>query len=56
MPETEVKEIAVREAKQILTGNGNAAKEQLEKAVRQTHRLLRIRFGPITHRMHSGLR
>jgi crossover junction endodeoxyribonuclease RuvC len=31
-----VKEIAVREAKQILTGNGNAGKEQLEKAVRQT--------------------
>lgn len=30
------KEIAVREAKQILTGNGNASKEQLEKAVRQT--------------------
>jgi crossover junction endodeoxyribonuclease RuvC len=32
---TEVKEIAVREAKQILTGNGNAGKEQLEMAVRQ---------------------
>jgi crossover junction endodeoxyribonuclease RuvC len=31
-----VKEISVREAKQILTGNGNAGKEQLEKAVRQT--------------------
>ncbi len=31
-----VKEIPVREAKQILTGNGNAGKEQLEKAVRQT--------------------
>ena len=30
-------EIAVREAKQILTGNGNATKLQLEKAVR--HRL-----------------
>jgi crossover junction endodeoxyribonuclease RuvC len=30
-----VKEIPVREAKQILTGNGNAGKEQLEKAVRQ---------------------
>ncbi len=29
-----VKEIAVREAKQVLTGNGNASKEQLEKAVR----------------------
>jgi crossover junction endodeoxyribonuclease RuvC len=30
-------EIPVREAKQILTGNGNATKAQLEKAVR--HRL-----------------
>jgi crossover junction endodeoxyribonuclease RuvC len=30
-----VKEISVREAKQILTGNGNADKEQLEKSVRQ---------------------
>ncbi len=29
-----VKEIPVREAKQILTGNGNASKEQLEKSVR----------------------
>lgn len=29
-----VAEIPVREAKQILTGNGNASKEQLEKAVR----------------------
>ncbi|RJQ70953.1 MAG: crossover junction endodeoxyribonuclease [Desulfobacteraceae bacterium] len=29
-----VREIAVREAKQVLTGNGNASKEQLEKAVR----------------------
>ena len=29
------KEIAVREAKQILTGNGNASKVQLEKAVRR---------------------
>jgi crossover junction endodeoxyribonuclease RuvC len=27
-------EVAVREAKQVLTGNGNASKEQLEKAVR----------------------
>ncbi|MEJ2038132.1 MAG: crossover junction endodeoxyribonuclease RuvC [Desulfosarcinaceae bacterium] len=27
-------EIPVREAKQVLTGNGNASKEQLEKAVR----------------------
>lgn len=33
-----VKEISVRETKQILTGNGNAGKEQLEKAVRQTLR------------------
>lgn len=30
----EVVEIPVREAKQVLTGNGNARKEQLEKAVR----------------------
>lgn len=29
-----LKEVAVREAKQVLTGNGNASKEQLEKAVR----------------------
>jgi len=29
-----VTEVAVREAKQVLTGNGNASKEQLEKAVR----------------------
>ncbi len=29
-----VSEVPVREAKQILTGNGNASKEQLEKAVR----------------------
>ena len=29
-----VAEVAVREAKQILTGNGNAGKAQLEKAVR----------------------
>jgi crossover junction endodeoxyribonuclease RuvC len=28
-------EIPVREAKQVLTGNGNASKEQLEKAVRR---------------------
>ena len=28
--------IAVREAKQVLTGNGNASKEQLEQAVRRT--------------------
>jgi len=31
-----VTEIAVREAKQVLTGNGKASKEQLEKAVRHT--------------------
>jgi crossover junction endodeoxyribonuclease RuvC len=31
---TRVAEIAVREAKQVLTGNGNASKPQLEKAVR----------------------
>jgi crossover junction endodeoxyribonuclease RuvC len=31
-----VKEIAVREAKQVLTGNGNASKQQLEKAVRRS--------------------
>jgi crossover junction endodeoxyribonuclease RuvC len=29
-----VREIPVREAKQVLTGNGNAGKDQLEKAVR----------------------
>ncbi len=29
-----VLEIPVREAKQVLTGNGNASKDQLEKAVR----------------------
>lgn len=29
-----VAEISVREAKQVLTGNGNASKTQLEKAVR----------------------
>lgn len=34
--DSNVKEVAVREAKQVLTGNGNASKEQLEKAVRQT--------------------
>lgn len=34
--QVDVKEIAVREAKQILTGNGNASKVQLEKAVRRT--------------------
>ncbi len=31
-----IREVAVREAKKILTGNGNAGKEQLEKAVRRT--------------------
>ena len=31
----EIVEIPVREAKQILTGNGRASKDQLEKAVRQ---------------------
>jgi len=30
-----VKEVAVREAKQVLTGNGNATKAQLETAVRK---------------------
>jgi crossover junction endodeoxyribonuclease RuvC len=30
-----IKEIPVREAKQILTGNGNAGKEQLEAAIRR---------------------
>ena len=29
-----VEEVPVREAKQVLTGNGNASKQQLEKAVR----------------------
>lgn len=29
-----IREIPVREAKQVLTGNGNASKSQLEKAVR----------------------
>ena len=33
--ESSVKEVAVREAKQVLTGNGNATKDQLEKAVRK---------------------
>ena len=32
---TDVIEIPVREAKQVLTGNGNASKIQLEMAVRQ---------------------
>ena len=30
-----VAEVSVREAKQVLTGNGNASKKQLEKAVRR---------------------
>lgn len=34
--EIPVLEIPVREAKQVLTGNGNASKQQLEKAVRRT--------------------
>jgi len=34
-----VKEVPVREAKQILTGNGNADKVQLEKSVRHTLKL-----------------
>jgi crossover junction endodeoxyribonuclease RuvC len=32
----DVRPIAVREAKQVLTGNGNASKEQLERAVRHS--------------------
>ena len=35
----ETVEIPVREAKQVLTGNGNAGKEQLEKAVREALRM-----------------
>ncbi len=31
-----IREIPVREAKQVLTGNGNASKKQLEKAVRNS--------------------
>ena len=34
-----IKEIPVREAKQVLTGNGNADKSQLEKAVRKRLKL-----------------
>jgi crossover junction endodeoxyribonuclease RuvC len=34
-----IKEIPVREAKQVLTGNGNASKSQLEKAVRHALKL-----------------
>ena len=33
-----IQEIPVREAKQVLTGNGNASKRQLEKAVRHSLR------------------
>lgn len=36
-----IKEIPVREAKQVLTGNGNASKSQLEKAVRHALKLER---------------
>jgi len=36
-----VTEVAVREAKQVLTGNGNASKEQLEAAVRHLLHLTR---------------
>jgi len=32
--DTAIKDVSVREVKQILTGNGNAGKQQLEKAVR----------------------
>jgi crossover junction endodeoxyribonuclease RuvC len=31
-----VREVPVREAKQVLTGNGNASKKQLERSVRRT--------------------
>jgi len=31
-----VREIPVREAKQVLTGNGNASKKQLERSVRSS--------------------
>ena len=34
-----VAEVPVREAKQILTGNGNSSKKQLEKAVRHLLKL-----------------
>lgn len=37
--EIPVVEVSVREAKQVLTGNGNARKDQLEKAVRHVLRL-----------------
>ena len=35
-----VSEVAVREAKKVLTGNGSATKQQLEKAVRKKLRLV----------------
>lgn len=38
-----VSEVAVREAKKVLTGNGRASKQQLEKAIRQKLKLV----GPI---------
>ncbi|MDX1708181.1 MAG: crossover junction endodeoxyribonuclease RuvC [Desulfobacterales bacterium] len=47
-------EIPVREAKQILTGNGNASKAQLEKAVR--HRLNhKTRIKPVHASDAAGL-
>ena len=47
-------EISVREAKQILTGNGSASKEQLEKAVR--HRLNhKMRIKPVHASDATGL-
>ena len=47
-------EVPVREAKQILTGNGNASKEQLEKAVR--HRLAhQTRIKPVHASDATGL-
>jgi len=47
-------EVPAREAKQILTGNGNASKEQLEKAVR--HRLHhKTRIKPVHASDATGL-
>lgn len=47
-------EVPAREAKQILTGNGNASKEQLEKAVR--HRLQhKARIKPVHASDATGL-
>jgi crossover junction endodeoxyribonuclease RuvC len=47
-------EVPVREAKQILTGNGNASKQQLEKAVR--HRLdHKTRIKPVHASDATGL-